>query len=111
MKKILSICLSILFVMIFIVQSPISEAAEIEVTETEARKAAIFQILLDMTAVPNPFFDDTNIINTFEGYSTANKPDFIEISASPWKGKVIYLGSAMEVYDKSDSLYSESLQR
>ena len=99
------ITLFILFVMIFIVQSPISEAAEIpEVTETEARKAAIFQILLDMTAVPNSFFDDTNMINTFEGYSTANKPDFIERSASPWKGKVIYLGPAMEVYDKSDSL-------
>lgn len=107
MKKLLSICLLIFFVMVFFVKSPIAKASEInEVTEIEARKAAIFQILLDMTAVPKPFFDDPNMINAAGENSIENEPVFIERKVSPWKGKKVYLGPAIEVYDQSDYIYS-----
>lgn len=106
MRKIITIVLFSAFLMMSIFSFTSTSMAQdgSKVTEREAKKVGFFQIFMDMKASPISLSDDKTLMDMAKKHNFNTKPLIESRQASPWKGKKIYLGSAIEVYDANDSL-------
>jgi len=77
-----------------------------QATEWEAKEVGFFQILMDMKATPISPAEDAELMSMAKEMNFNAIQLIISGQVSPWKGKEVYLGSAIPVYDVNDSLHS-----